>query len=838
MKIIRKSRGTELAKQVSKGTKFPNQAQRVFLCYNKSNIKDIYNKDGNCIVADLLSMDAGMDCVVSYLENPNEIDEKELRNELSESGALVIFVTTEMLKSIENENLPVEYQIARELNIPILPISNADLKDKYFFETYKEAFGSIHCISRLDFEYRTKLKTQLEEFLVPEETKTEIRKKAFTAKIFLSYRKHELEDARNFMTKFHNLEGFETISIWYDNLLTSGTDFDKAIEEAISQTDAFVMAVTPDFIGDKAKYVQEIEYPFAKEKNKPIVAVELKPISQPEKFTDLFVEQRLISKENTTELQKTFRDKLGENVFVEQFDSERAYLLGIAYLRGIDVERDFERAIKLLSIATKEQTTSSIAAANELAGIYEDGKTTNINYNEALKWHNVALSVSEKVLGNEHPDTAKAYLDIAIIYYKNGDYSKALELNKKTLSIFEKALGKENLNTASTYNEIANIYNIQGNYSEAIEWFKKTMDIFENIFGKEHLYTVKTYNNTGLAYYYQGDYSKALEWYKKVLDVREKILGKENPDTAKAYDNIGLAYDGQGDYSQAIEWHKKALEVFEKNLGKKHPDTAKAYDNIAVTYSSQGDYSQAIEWHKKALEVFEKILGKEHLDTATTYNNIASTYSNQGDYSKAIEWYKKALKVFENGKKLGKKHPKTANIYNIIACIYDRQKDYPKAIEWYKKVLYTLDKEHPNTADIYSKIAVVYLNQGTYLEALEWNEKALYVFEKFLGKEHPKTANTYNTIAVVYNRQGDYSKALEWYKKALYVQEKLGKEHQNTAIAYRNVAGAYSNLRDYSKALEFYEKALPIFERVFGKEHPNTTVIHNNITAIKDSLYS
>ena len=119
MNIIRKSRGTEL----------PKQAQRVFLCYNSHNTDSRDN-----IISDLLSLDAGVDCIVSFQENPDtHASEEFLRNELLETQLLVIWVTMEMLQSIAPENLLAEYIIAREFNIPILPILNdlgQDLKNE------------------------------------------------------------------------------------------------------------------------------------------------------------------------------------------------------------------------------------------------------------------------------------------------------------------------------------------------------------------------------------------------------------------------------------------------------------------------------------------------------------------------------------------------------------------------------------------------------------------------------------------------------------------------------------------------------------------------------------
>ena len=65
------------------------------------------------------------------------------------------------------------------------------------------------------------------------------------------------------------------------------------------------------------------------------------------------------------------------------------------------------------------------------------------NYSEALKWHRKALSIREKVLGKEHPDTATTCNNIAVVYASQGNYSKALEWYRKTLLIEEKLLGKE-----------------------------------------------------------------------------------------------------------------------------------------------------------------------------------------------------------------------------------------------------------------------------------------------------------------------------------------------------------------------------------------------------------
>jgi len=368
---------------------------------------------------------------------------------------------------------------------------------------------------------------------------------------------------------------------------------------------------------------------------------------------------------------------------------------------------------------------------------------------------NIAESVMNHFCGIEKEKIGILFINIAVLYFHQGDYLKALEWNQKALKICEKVLGLEHPSTAATYSNIALVYDNQGDYLKALEWNQKALKIREKVLGLEHPSTATTYNNIAGVYSRQGDYPKALEWYEKALEIDEKVLGLEHPDTATTYNNIAAVYDKKGDYPKALKWNHKALEIREKVLGLEHPSAAATYNNIALVYFKQGDYPKALEWYEKALKICEKVLGLEHPYTATTYNNIAIVYSKQGDYPKALEWHEKALEIKE--KVLGLEHPSIATAYNNIAGVYDNQGDYPKALEWYQKALEIDEKvlglEHPDTATTYNNIAGVYDNQGDYLKALEWYQKALEINEKVLGVEHPYTIETYKGIARINDRE-------------------------------------------------------------------------------------
>jgi tetratricopeptide (TPR) repeat protein len=369
-------------------------------------------------------------------------------------------------------------------------------------------------------------------------------------------------------------------------------------------------------------------------------------------------------------------------------------------------------------------------------------------YSLALVWQQKSLEICENVWGNDHPDTAVNYHNIASIYDTLCQYDPAMELYQKALAIVEKVLGKDHPDTAKTYDNIANMYHKQGKYNFAIELYQKALVAVEKALGKDHPYTASIYHNIASVYNSQGKYALALKWHRQALVILEKKLGKDHPDTATTYNSIANVSFELGKYDLALKWHRKALVILEKTLGKDHPETAGIYSNIARIYHRQGQYDLALEWYQKTMMIYEKTLGKDHQFTADTYNGISGVYMSQGQYDLALEWCKKALAICENI--LGKDHPSTAVTYSNIASCYSLQGRYDLALEWYRKDLaiseIVFGEYHPSTAATYNNIAIIYYNQLRFKQALMWFRKSLTIRENKLGKDHPDTVATKEAV--------------------------------------------------------------------------------------------
>ncbi len=341
--------------------------------------------------------------------------------------------------------------------------------------------------------------------------------------------------------------------------------------------------------------------------------------------------------------------------------------------------------------------------------------------------------------GAEDAALATEYNNIGLFVFNFfTDSDLTLKYYNKDLTINEKVLGSEHPDTAMSYNNIGGVYDDMGNYTKALKYYGKALAIREKVLGTAHPETATSYNNIGSVYLHIRDDAKAMKYYGKALAIREKVLGSEHPDTAMSYNNIGSVYDHMGDYNKALKYHTKALAIREKVLVTEHPDTATSYNNIGVVYKSMGDYAKALKYHTKALAIREKVLGTEHPHTAQSYHNIGSVYSNMEDYDKAMEYYGKALAIWEKVH-----HPDTATSYNNIGTVYYHMGDYAKALEYYGKALaireMVLGTEHPDTASSYNNIGLAHFGLGNPNKALEYHGKALSIFKKKLGDNHPET---------------------------------------------------------------------------------------------------
>lgn len=322
------------------------------------------------------------DCAFCFDSRPDEPYDEEILEDLQTMHLFVLPITTRLLTdSAALRALEQDLSIANTHNIPVLPLMQESGLEYLYNQT--EPLKNLQFLSPYDkseaaLPYENKLKASLDAILLDPQTAEEVRK-AFPARIFLSYRKKDRKLAQNLRQTIHACNVLRDVAIWYDEFLTPGEDFNQNIRQALEGAHLFTLAVT-DHLLEEGNYVIRYEYPAALELDKPVLPIEVAQTDR-KKFTGTFLTaeqkdvQNRINKlvqpmtDLSSKLQETVQQSLEAALnrpLTENNDPHHLYQMGMAYLHGIDVEIDRERARELFLAAAKENNVWAMARLAEM----------------------------------------------------------------------------------------------------------------------------------------------------------------------------------------------------------------------------------------------------------------------------------------------------------------------------------------------------------------------------------------------------------------------------------------------------------------------------------------
>ena len=113
-------------------------------------------------------------------------------------------------------------------------------------------------------------------------------------------------------------------------------------------------------------------------------------------------------------------------------DYQKEQVLAIQYLsKAIELQKEF---------GLDEDLASSL---NNLAGLY----SSQGRYEEAEPLYEQALELSQRNLGENHPDVATSLNNLAGLYRSQGRYEEAEPLYEQALELCERVLGVNHPNT-------------------------------------------------------------------------------------------------------------------------------------------------------------------------------------------------------------------------------------------------------------------------------------------------------------------------------------------------------------------------------------------------------
>ena len=776
----------------------PTGLERVWLSAHPLDVRDFLSGAAEKILS-------AVNCAIWYDAEPTEsYDTEDLLDNLSRMQLFVIPVTERFLTE-ENRALSVELPYAIENRIPVLPL----IEDEALASLFNEKCGCMQYLSpaqkdETGISYDEKLKKFLSSVLLGDKLAEQVRD-AFDAYIFLSYRKKDRKYANELMRLIHRNDFCRDIAIWYDEFLTPGENFNEAIAKAMKKSALFALAVTPSIL-ESDNYVLTNEYPMALKSGLCILPAEMIKTDREELRAKYPSIPEPKDAYDTESLSPALSDALS-NIAIRANDSDPVhnFFIGLAYLGGIDVETDRDRAIELIMGASEAGLPE---ATEKLIGMYETGDGVMRNLDAALSMAERLAQQTEAIyLRDASVESFNRYMNaiFGLIerHSKEGRAARAAEVCDRYREAAKGAFGKFDGEAERWYiNAIGRkgrCLSGMGDYSSAIACYEEYLSEEANLMPenaeKPNADRALTYASLASASSSIGDYRTSGKWCKKT----EEAIAQLESDcvTDDVAERISACYNRLADLARshfqlekALDYGKKSNEWFLRIRRKLSParqaeDTCIGYHSIAMTLRYMGRIEEAESYfdkaHAQALDYFEKtgcIRAREFL--AVTSAERGRVALNKKDYIAAKEHLSFALTEFSDiVNRCGSKYSVSwqSTVLSCLASIAKDEGRYDDEMQFSEQRIICLKRatEKRNDLHLCSTLGLAYSDYAVKLIKRHRNEEALAAYTNAAEQHEIACGFTDHQAQIRFaarsrQTEGDYAKKLGLYEmsKASY----------------------------------------------------------------------
>ena len=810
----------ENLKYKTKGDSSPANKPRVFFACHPEDFSKYFSR----ICEDLFR---AKDCTVYYVPDSCEpLAEQEQEMILQRMQLMVIPVTYRLLNT-PNPAMDVYFPLARSKNIFVLPLMMEPGLEMLY--SCDDKFGKLQFLEPCSGDatriaYEEKLKHYLQARLVSDALAEQIRS-AFSAYMFLSYRKKDRYHANILMRLIHSHEKFRNISIWFDEFLIPGEDFDENIRKALAKSKLFALLVTPNLL-ENPNYVMTDEYPEACRKDAlailPVEMVKTDLASLGETYPDT---PKVTDCADPSD-EQVFRRRLLEiweraDIPSQEDTPMRDYLIGLAYAEGVDMETDCVRGIGLIRSAAERDLPE---AMQELFRRYRDGIGVALDLQEAKIWAERYLAAIVQRDGESNDETLQAMNDLGALQIQLGEYADALALYEKLYDFCCQRYGKDAADSYAALNNRAVVHQHLGNYKQALADQIAVCNALNKDTTRPDRYAAMT--SLAMTYGSLGEYGRQLELAKTAYEQACVQWGTEDPFTWMLQDRLAMAYCDVQEFQTAMSLEKKILEKRQEKLGKTHPDTLTSRSHLGVICRKGGLYTQALELAQQAYDQRRDTLGEAHPDTLESMNNLAVAHLQLCHLPEAADL--SAREAALCSATLGETHPETLKSLYNLSEIYMTMGRYQQARELirtaYQLRCDRLDEEHPATLLALESYADVERSLGNFTEAISLLRRAHKISMNLHGENHPNTLKFLDKIAAVRTDIGTDHEGTEQMLLSIYdrLVPAVGSDH---LMVLGVLSTRVKNLAEWGKtetAIKLQTQIYDLARARWGTTDPNT----------------
>lgn len=412
--------------------------------------------------------------------------------------------------------------------------------------------------------------------------------------------------------------------------------------------------------------------------------------------------------------------------------------------------------------------------AREVLQLFRNGR-----HEDALPKAQEVYDVRKRILGENHPATARALADVAAQYMEMRELDRAIELNLRAYETLRGHFGTDGPPVGAILNNLGSLYKLQGRLADAGEMYSRSVSIWETAAAAEGAgpqaaeQLLTSLGNLAINERDRYRVESARSLSLRSLELA-KELGKSGLALARYQLIAAQASTKANRTAEALALYAEVAKTYETAYGPRSPAVAHVMNLTADAHFHAGSHELAIEVRERALDILRPHEESQLKLLSSSLLGLGRAHLARGRFERAEAYLRESLAV--------------------------RRRVQP---EW--RVGLARSLHH---------LARVLVSTGKYDEALGLYDEARTQLEAHFGREHVEIGAVLNDYGVTLSRMGSYEESLVLFRRAhAVIRASAGPDHPQTAASLGNVATALHALDRTEEALDATEQALEIAAR-------------------------
>ena len=225
-----------------------------------------------------------------------------------------------------------------------------------------------------------------------------------------------------------------------------------------------------------------------------------------------------------------------------------------------------------------------------------------------------SLSLHEQIYGIIHPEVARVYNSLSMIYYQLDEKDIAVELARKAVIVSERTLGVDNAETLLSYLNLGLFLHAFGETKQALVYLNHALGLWKVIYGPNHPDSITTLNNAAVMLQHLKEYHESRIWFEASLDICQEAYGKNSMNAATLLFQLAQALALDSDSKTAVHRMRESYNIFLHELGAEDKNTKEA-ENWLVQLTSN---AVSIAKHAKDLKARQALRGTSRVTLGQT----------------------------------------------------------------------------------------------------------------------------------------------------------------------------------------------------------------------------